>query len=120
LIVGHAILRQPSFSTLSQSAAELSRLFVTPAARRKGIATALMQATMRWAAAKELDLELEVTDHLQAARALYERSGFRLIDTKEADWTTPSGAPVTLHHYAWSRERSLMAAQKVRAPPMWR
>jgi GNAT superfamily N-acetyltransferase len=105
-IVGHAVLRLPSFSTVSQSAVELSRLFVTPAARRKGIAAALMQATMRWAAAKDLDLELEVTDRLQAARALYERSGFRLINIKQADWTTPDGAPVTLHHYGWSRERS--------------
>jgi GNAT superfamily N-acetyltransferase len=105
-IVGHAVLRLPSFSTVSQSAVELSRLFVTPAVQRKGIAAALMQATMRWAAAKDLDLELEVTDHLQAARALYERSRFCLIDTKQADWTTPDGAPVTLHHYAWSRERS--------------
>jgi len=105
-IVGHAVLRFPSFSTVSQSAVELSRLFVTPEVRRKGIAAALMQATMRWAAAKDLDLELEVTDHLQAARALYERSGFRLVATKQADWTTPDGAPVTLHHYAWNRERS--------------
>lgn len=118
LIVGHSILRQPSFSTVSHSAAELSRLFVTPAARRKGIAAALMQATMRWAAAKDLDLELEVTDHSQAARALYERSGFRLIDTKQADWTAPNGAPVTLHHYAWSRDRSPTAAQKLRASSM--
>lgn len=110
-IVGHALLRQPSFSTVRQRAAELSRLFVTPAAWRKGIATALMRATMRWAVAKDLDLELEVTDHSQAARALYERSGFRLIDTKQADWTTPNGAPVTLDHYASSRERNPTVAQ---------
>lgn len=104
-IIGHAVLRLPSFSTVSQSAVELSRLFVTPAARRKGIGAALMQATMRWAADKDLDLQLEVADRLQAARALYERSGFRLIDIMQADWTTPDGAPVTLHRYARSRER---------------
>jgi GNAT superfamily N-acetyltransferase len=105
-IAGHAILRQPGFSTFGDSAVELSRLFVTPATRRTGIASALVQAAMRWAAARDLDLELEVADHLQAARALYERSGFRLIATKQAGWTAPGGAPVVLCHYAWSREGS--------------
>lgn len=105
-IAGHVILRQPGFRTFGQSAAELSRLFVTPATRRTGVASALVHAAMRWAAARDLDLELEVTAHLQAARALYERSGFRLIDAKQADWTAPDGTPVALCHYAWSPEGS--------------
>jgi GNAT superfamily N-acetyltransferase len=101
-IAGHAILREPGFSTFSQTAVELSRLFVTPATRRRGVASALVQAAMRWAAARDLDLELEVTEHLQAARALYERSGFRLIGVKQAVWAAPDGAAVVLCHYAWS------------------
>jgi hypothetical protein len=39
-IAGHMILRQPGLSTFSLSAVELSRLFVTPATRQKGIASA--------------------------------------------------------------------------------
>jgi len=65
-----------------------------------------VQAAMRWAAARDLELKLEVTDHLQAARALYERSGFRLTGTTQAGWTAPDGAPVVLCHYAWSPEDS--------------
>jgi GNAT superfamily N-acetyltransferase len=105
-IAGHVILRQPGFSTFGQNAVELSRLFVTPATRRRGIASALVHAAGRWAAARDLDLELEVTDHLQAARALYERTGFRLTGTKQAGWTAPGGAPVVLCHYAWSPDGS--------------
>ena len=55
------------------------------------------------ATANDLDLFLDVTDHLRDARALYQRAGFRLMSTTEADWTTPDGGPVTLHRYAWNR-----------------
>jgi GNAT superfamily N-acetyltransferase len=98
-VAGHAILRQPPAAGRS---AEVSRLFVVPAARRQGVAYALLQAAMRAAAANDLDLFLDVTDDLRAARALYERAGFRLISTAQADWTTPDGHPVTLHRYAWN------------------
>ena len=98
-VAGHVILRQPPAAGRS---AEVSRLFVVPAARRQGIASALLQAAMRSAATNGLDLFLDVTDDLRAARALYERAGFRLVSTAQADWTTPDGHPVTLHRYAWS------------------
>ena len=75
---------------------------MVPAARRQGVASALLQAAMRAAAANDLDLFLDVTDDLRAARALYESAGFRLVSTAQADWTTPVGHPVTLHRYAWS------------------
>ena len=98
-VAGHVILRQPP---PPERSAEVSRLFVVPAARRQGVASALLEAAMRSAAANDLDLFLDVTDHLRAARALYERADFRLISTAQADWTTPDGRPVTLHRYAWS------------------
>jgi ribosomal protein S18 acetylase RimI-like enzyme len=98
-VVGHVILRQPP---ADERSAEVSRLFVAPAARRQGIASALLQAAMRSAAANDLDLFLDVADHLRAARALYQRDGFRLVSTAQADWTTPDGRPVTLHRYTWS------------------
>jgi ribosomal protein S18 acetylase RimI-like enzyme len=98
-VAGHVILRQPPSGERS---AEVSRLFVVPAARRQGIASALLEAVMRSADANGLDLFLEVTDHLRGARALYQRDGFRRVSTEQADWATPDGRPVTLHRYAWS------------------
>jgi len=99
-VAGHVILRQPP---AGERSAEVSRLFVVPVARRQGVAFALLDTAMRSAAATDLDLILEVTDHLGAARALYELVGFRLVSTAQADWTKPDGRPVTLHRYAWSR-----------------
>jgi GNAT superfamily N-acetyltransferase len=98
-LAGHVALRQPQAAGHS---AEVSRLFVVPAARRQGVASALLEAAMRAAAENDLDLFLDVTDRLRAARALYENAGFRLVSTTQKDWTTPDGCPVTLHRYAWS------------------
>jgi ribosomal protein S18 acetylase RimI-like enzyme len=99
-VAGHVILQQP---LPGERSAEVSRLFVAPAARRQGVGSALLETVMRSAAANELGLFLDVTDQLRGARALYQRAGFRLVSTTEADWTTPDGRPVTLHRYAWSR-----------------
>jgi ribosomal protein S18 acetylase RimI-like enzyme len=99
-VAGHVILMQP---LPGERSAEVSRLFVAPAARRQGVAAALLETVMRSATANDLDLFLDVTDHLRAARALYQRAGFRLVSTAQAEWTTPDGGPVTLHRYAWSR-----------------
>jgi GNAT superfamily N-acetyltransferase len=98
-VAGHAILRQPLPGEYS---AEVSRLVVVPAARRQGVASALLKAAMRLAATENLDLFLDVADHLRAARALYQQVGFRLLSTAQADWTTPDGLPVTLHRYVWN------------------
>jgi GNAT superfamily N-acetyltransferase len=101
-VAGHVVVRQSPATAAARPAAEISRLFVAPAARRQGMARALLQTAIDWAAANERDLVLEVTDHLRAARALYERTGFHLAGTHRADWTTPDGQPVTLHNYVWS------------------
>ena len=89
--MGHLVLRQLPASPAEQAATEISRLFVAPAARRQGVAQALLNQAMHWAATNEHDLVLEVTDNLQAAQALYERAHFRRSATKQADWTTPNG-----------------------------
>jgi GNAT superfamily N-acetyltransferase len=104
-VAGHVVLSQPPTSPSGQAVAEVSRLFVAPAARRQGVAQALLDQTMHWAATNEQDLVLEVTDNLQAAQKLYEQAGFRHSATKQADWTTPAGHPVTLYKYSWSRSR---------------
>jgi ribosomal protein S18 acetylase RimI-like enzyme len=101
-IAGQVILRRLPASPAGPAAAEVSRLFVAPAARRQGVAQALLQQAMHWAEVNGQDRVLEVTDHLQAARALYERAGFRRLGTKRADWTTADGQPVILHQYRWS------------------
>jgi ribosomal protein S18 acetylase RimI-like enzyme len=89
-VAGHVILRQPPAGI---SSAEVSRLFVVPAARRQGVAAALLETAMGAAAENGLGLFLEVTDHLRAARSLYERAGFRLVSMAPAGWTTPDGRP---------------------------
>src|SRR5271163_4350873 len=99
-VAGHVILMQP---LPGERSAEVSRLFVVPAARRRGVASVLLETVMGAATANDLDLFLDVTDHLRDARAFYQRAGFRLVSTTEADWTTPDGRPVTLHRYAWNR-----------------
>ena len=99
-VAGHVILMRPS---PGERSAELSRLFVVPAARGHGVGSALLETVMGAATEDDLDLFLDVTDHLREARALYQRVGFRLMSTTEADWRTPDGGPVTLHRYAWSR-----------------
>jgi predicted N-acetyltransferase YhbS len=101
--MGHVVLRQLPVDSAGQAVAEVSRLFVAPSARRQGVAQALLDQAMRWAATNSQDLVLEVTADLRAAQALYERAGFRNSATKQADWTTPAGHPVTLYKYGWNR-----------------
>ncbi len=106
-VAGHLLLRQlpagTPAGTPAEDAVEVSRLFVVPAARRQGIALALLRKSIHWAGANDRDLVLDVTDHLRSARALYERTGFRLVNTALAEWTTPDGQPVTRHRYVWGR-----------------
>ena len=113
-IAGHVLLMRPSPGERSAAggAAEVSRLFVVPVARRQGVGAALLDAVMGAADANGLDLFLDVTDHLGDARALYQRGGVRLVESRRAEWTTPDGGPVTLHRYAWSRT-PLRAVQRV-------
>ncbi len=115
-VAGHVVLRQPAAGTSGGRTAEVSRLFVDPAARRQGIARALLREAIGWAALNGLDLGLEVTDGLRAARALYERTGFHLVETRPADWTGPGGQPVTLHRYVRSRTRLHRSSSRLPGP----
>jgi GNAT superfamily N-acetyltransferase len=104
-IAGHVLVRQPPDTGTRERAAEVSRLFVIPAVRRQGAALALLSETVRWATENDLGLVLEVAEHLRAARALYERTGFQLVETTTADWSGPDGQPVTLVRYSRTRAR---------------
>ena len=80
--------------------AELSRLYVTPAARRRSLAGALVGHARLWAAEHGYELTLNVTDERRsAAVAFYEATGWQYSHTTDAGWTTPDGRPVMLRHY---------------------
>ncbi|WP_219601737.1 GNAT family N-acetyltransferase [Nonomuraea indica] len=76
--------------------AEITRLFVTPAARGRGLATRLLD-TVR--AAARTPLKLEVSSEGEAAIALYQRAGWRRVGSSRAGWTNAAGEPALLHHY---------------------
>ncbi|NUR89366.1 MAG: GNAT family N-acetyltransferase [Nonomuraea sp.] len=74
---------------------EVTRLFVTPAARGRGLAVRLLD-TVSGAAGP---LELEVSDEGKAAIALYERAGWRRVGSERADWRDSTGEPALVHRY---------------------
>ncbi|WP_028192265.1 GNAT family N-acetyltransferase [Salinispora pacifica] len=87
----------------SAAVAEVSRLFVAPAARRLNTATRLLHHARQWATEHQLDLTLEIVDDpgSAAAIALYERTGWRHTHTSTAAaWTNPEGRPVRLRRYS--------------------
>ncbi|MET7336606.1 GNAT family N-acetyltransferase [Nonomuraea sp. NPDC005650] len=75
---------------------EVTRLFVTPAARGRGLAARLLD-TVR--AAVETPLKLEVSSEGKAAIAFYERSGWRRVGSSRARWLNAAGEPALVHHY---------------------
>jgi GNAT superfamily N-acetyltransferase len=79
---------------------EVTRLFVTPAARRRAVGTALVRAATAWAADRGVGLGLEVADEQgSAAVAFYAATGWRHTHTTDAGWTAPDGGAVRLRHY---------------------
>lgn len=86
-VAGHVILTR---------AMEVSRLFVTPAARGRGLAATLLD-TVR--AAAPGPLTLRVSSEGVAAMRFYERSGWRRVATTREPWLNTAGEPATLHHY---------------------
>ena len=73
--------------------AEVLTLAVAPAARRRGVARALVEATAGAAlAAGARMLWLEVAEDNAAARGLYEGAGFRLEGRRRGYYRRPGGA----------------------------
>jgi GNAT superfamily N-acetyltransferase len=79
--------------------AMVSRLFVAPAGRGRGLGAALLAAARQFAATHDLTLRLDVVDDGGPATALYDRLGWRLADRRRADWALPSGERPWLRIY---------------------
>lgn len=81
-----------------ERAAVVSRLFVDPAARGRGIGALLMHRVAAEARARRLHpvLDVVVSDH--SAAALYERLDWRRLGTVEQRWD--ADRTVTVHCYA--------------------
>jgi ribosomal protein S18 acetylase RimI-like enzyme len=80
---------------------EVVRLFLAPAARGRGVATALLDHAAGHARAAGHDVVLQVMAHNADAVALYERRGWRRTGQEEAAWAVEAGLPsVTTYWYA--------------------
>jgi len=77
----------------------VSRLFVAPEARGRGLGGSLLAAGSLHASELGLQLMLDVVDDGGPAVALYERLGWRLVDRRLADWTTPRGDRLPVRIY---------------------
>jgi len=78
--------------------AAVKRLFTTPAARRRGVAAALLDAASAHAAEHGLALWLDVVDG-EPAVEFYERLGWLLVDRRPADWMAQDGLRRTMRIY---------------------
>lgn len=102
-VVGHVMVQ--GVIGAGTQVASVARLFVAPEARGHGLGARLLGHARQWAADGGIGLVLEVTaEERSSAVALYERTGWRRIDTQEALWTAPDGKPVFLHRYALSED----------------
>lgn len=106
-VVGHACVVHGAADVAAVAAADvpadqvatLSRLFVTPTARGRGLGEALITAATLATSAAGQRLSLDVVDDDRAAVALYERLGWLLVDRRPADWLTPAGERWTVRVY---------------------
>jgi GNAT superfamily N-acetyltransferase len=96
-VTGHVGLARTRLEPLGITlGGAVTRLFVTPPARRGGLAARLLDE-VRIAAGGPL--ALEVSDEGRAAIAFYERHGWRRFASTRARWLNSAGEPALLHHY---------------------
>ncbi len=86
-MVGFAVARWLE----GEPAAEIETVAVAQSHRRQGIGTALVKASMRWAASSGAPaVRLEVRQSNAAAQALYHALGFATVGVRRAYYTSPS------------------------------
>jgi len=93
----------------------ITRLYVDPGARRRGLARALLEAATDSAAAHGLQPVLEVVADSLPAIALYERAGWQLAGTQPATWANPDGTTPVPRGYV--RPRPSVHGQPGGRPP---
>jgi len=82
--------------------AAVSRLFVSPRARGRGLGAVLLAAACAAASARGLSpaLDVVVVGHdRNAAMALYERAGWRRVASAPAPWALANGEHPLMHYY---------------------
>ncbi|MFB6987866.1 GNAT family N-acetyltransferase [Streptomyces sp. NPDC056304] len=79
--------------------ASVARLFARSEARRRRVASALLDTVRAAAAARGVRLVLEAEEGGAAAIALYERAGWRHVGSRTDDWTTADGRPARMRAY---------------------
>jgi ribosomal protein S18 acetylase RimI-like enzyme len=104
-VIGHVCVQHGVTNSMIDSAtpgprsAAVSRLFVAPEARGQGWGAALLAVVVRHCEAEGRRLSLDVVGDDGPAIDLYERLGWRLIDRRTADWSTPAGIQPVLRTY---------------------
>ncbi|MEU1806300.1 GNAT family N-acetyltransferase [Streptomyces sp. NPDC019937] len=105
-VLGHVMLTRAdpaladAIGAPAEGLAAVARLFVTTAARRRGLAAGLLGHAARAAVADGLRPVLEVDSGATAAIGLYERSGWRFVRAMTADWHTADGRLAVVHAYS--------------------
>lgn len=96
-LIGHVVLvdRQTSVPGL----AEVSRLYVSPSRRGRGVGAALMEAVTSHGRGLGRSLCLDLVEARTTSGQFYERRGWRLVSRKPARWVTQSGRRPTLRRY---------------------
>ncbi len=105
-VLGFVGLMAPltGFAESGSAPADVTTLAVAPAARRRGIASALLTAAVAEAAARGADgVVLEVAETNAAAIALYARHGFTALGRRRGYYAGPDG-PGTVDAVVLSRQ----------------
>ncbi|WP_377266999.1 GNAT family N-acetyltransferase [Peterkaempfera sp. SMS 1(5)a] len=96
-VLGHMALTRPTEALAAaagqpaRSLVSVARLFVSHDARRRGVATRLLDTAAEVAGDRRARAVLEVESGAAAAIALYERAGWSLLSRSTADWTAADG-----------------------------
>jgi GNAT superfamily N-acetyltransferase len=81
-----AVLWSRQKSVPLKDIAVVSRLFVSPTARGRGVAALMMATAVQDAQARAVQPVLDVLSSDMSAVALYERLGWRLLGTVDQEW----------------------------------